>query len=335
MSKDELFKETIDSITKNSAKKIDLGNCNLSNIEIIELIGALIKFNNPLEYIDLSNCNVEIDGIKLLAQFLESNNTVKEFYFSDNNIGNLGAEILAAAFKNNTIKHIDLCDNDIGIKGVKALAQFLESNDSLETFHFSDNNIGYLETKILVNAAIKNNAIKYIDLCNYKTEDKEFEVLIKLEGNASREILYNGNHLISSIVLQSLNEAQNSEENPYFEQQLENKKIAQDSIEGQSLDKFWKKVNENPNSEMARYFTENLEDTKILPDLKQHQDFEELLKNIQNIPDLETAKYFKDLLEKLKTIQDLTDFTNQYFNYLVGDLNPNIDDSVDMSSTLK
>ncbi len=80
------------------------------------------------------NSYLDEDDVKILADELRVNRSVRHIHLAKNDLGDDGAQAIAEALKDNTslpILDLDLSENEIGWEGTEALAAVLESTTTL------------------------------------------------------------------------------------------------------------------------------------------------------------------------------------------------------------
>lgn len=115
------------------------GNENREDVSIAIYIAEIIKFNKTLTDINLTDLNIDDDGIKVISEALAINTTLSKINLSGNPYSHLSANHLGHALEaNNTITHIVLRDNFISIKGYKILLDKLKNNVVLTTIEIDE-----------------------------------------------------------------------------------------------------------------------------------------------------------------------------------------------------
>lgn len=127
---------------------------------------ALLLSQTNVYAIDLS-CNHRIgdEAAPLMAQILKSNNHLCSIDLSENNLADKGAvEISTALLSNTSVCTLNLTNNSIGILGALALAKVFNSNTSLVAIKLDENNIADDGAVALANALISNSTVEAISL---------------------------------------------------------------------------------------------------------------------------------------------------------------------------
>ena len=154
----------------------------------------------------LSNCQIGDDGAEIVADFLRSDETVKEVYLWSCHFGPRGAKAIADALKHNqTVEHLCLNYNGIGDEGAEALIKALKYNVCMKRLFVRANNIApeleatikYLtktRNKILIPSAVRHASLfliaarrNSIDAGNIAIFPKEIVKMIAMEVWATRK----------------------------------------------------------------------------------------------------------------------------------------------------
>ena len=122
----------------------------LSNYMYLNSIGL------HLTLLRIKNCHLEDDGIKILAQYLETNTTLENLYMEDSMVTYVGSSYLQSAIeKNNTLTYLQLSHvfyNHSPYKIIEALIK----NKSIETLDLSNNTV-YNSTFMILNTMLQCN----------------------------------------------------------------------------------------------------------------------------------------------------------------------------------
>lgn len=167
----KIFLETAAQST-NFGKHLDLGSelkrvTEEQKIKTIEIVAEVLKFNETLTSIDLSNNEIEEDRAKLIAEALKVNETLTSIDLSDNEIGEEGAKLIAEVLKENeTLVSIDLSDNAIGEASVKTIVEALKINKTITNLNFAYNPIGKEGAKLIAEALKVNKTLTSINCSN-------------------------------------------------------------------------------------------------------------------------------------------------------------------------
>lgn len=93
-----------------------------------------------VERLDLTNCKLDKHHIKLLANALENNTSLKELILDNNKIDDKGALFLAKALRrNHSLTVLSLENNKIGDLGIHAFAEMLSVNKRLTKLSLRNN----------------------------------------------------------------------------------------------------------------------------------------------------------------------------------------------------
>lgn len=179
----DLNDDDLDRFIKVIEQSKVLKTLNLSDNELTladrKLTNAIAK-NTTLKRLDLSNNNINIEGVKHLANILKENKTLQEINLAGNNIGDKGAKCLADMLAvNKTLQVIELNLNDIGDEGAQSIAASLSEDTGLQRVYLKQNKITDVGAEKLADVLIDNHSIKTLDLSN----DIEDFYLSNLSGN--------------------------------------------------------------------------------------------------------------------------------------------------------
>ena len=132
-------------------------------------------FNNTLEHVDLTGCEIGPVGAEHLAQALRVNTSVKTLKLGDNPLHDKGTKPLAEMLGgsdgtvNTTLEHVELAGCKIGSVGAKHLAQAMCMNTSVKTLHLRCNNLRDEGAKALTemfggSSGHLNTTLEHVDL---------------------------------------------------------------------------------------------------------------------------------------------------------------------------
>eukprot|EP00942_MAST-04A_sp_MAST-4A-sp1_P010189 g10189.t1 len=127
----------------------------------LQNIGAALKANNTLTYLDLNNNNItDVQSIgEFIGEGLKTNNTLKSLILWNNNITDL--QSIGGLLKtNNTLETLYLDNNNI--TDVQSIGEALKTNNTLEELRLRNNNITDVES---IGEGLKtNNTLKKLRL---------------------------------------------------------------------------------------------------------------------------------------------------------------------------
>ena len=104
---------------------------------------AEMLMRGELTWLNLGDCQIG-DGAVIVAAFIKDNDTVKEVYLWNSNIGPCGAKALADAVKHNkTVWRLDLGFNQIRQEGADYLVNSLNHNVCITELLIGANNIAH------------------------------------------------------------------------------------------------------------------------------------------------------------------------------------------------
>lgn len=171
-------------------KNLSLKSYNFYN-SFLESSNWLLHYIQPqqitssLNYLDLSNSNLNGNDISKLLEELKDNSVLKYLILSNNNISNNGLLYLSEILKvNNTIQYLNLTGNLIDSKGINYLSDVLKNNKGLKYLLLPWNEISNLGTYYLAEAILYNNTLIMLDLSNNQIEniDNQFKKALKVNN---------------------------------------------------------------------------------------------------------------------------------------------------------
>ena len=155
-------------ITAKGAKKIGeairvndtLQKLSVSNNALYDgilAIGDSLKYNKKLLDLNISQCQVTIEGAKIIAEGIRVNTTLQKLDISHNNIYDDGVISISECLKSNsTLQELDLSLNRITHQGAAKLAEAIHANVTLQRLSISHNNISD-DGVIVISDRLKNN----------------------------------------------------------------------------------------------------------------------------------------------------------------------------------
>lgn len=200
---------------------------NPRNFDLKDLADFLMT-NDSIEILDLSGCDVGVEGVKILAPVIERNSTLNTFQFFNNELGDEGCNILSNALckrscqepvtlglglnklteksgfsisiilKTVPIRSVDVSNNDLGHAGVVAIFEnagcaahigaCVELNVS-HTFISSDPNAKCNALIALSNLLRMPHALKKLDMAGNELTDDDFSLIsTAIADSSSRSI---------------------------------------------------------------------------------------------------------------------------------------------------
>jgi hemolysin III len=125
--------------------------------------GEMLKFDNVITSLDLSNCNVSNNGCYILADVLPFNTKLRELILDYNDISELGAIALAKGLSQSlSVNKCSLRGNSIGFQGAVALSKLLRKTRCLHYLDVSNNLLGMRGVHELTQALV--------DRANYRLD---------------------------------------------------------------------------------------------------------------------------------------------------------------------
>ena len=163
--------------------------------------------NNPvLKKIDLSNCNLNSDGVNILAEALSNRlrDTLENINLSENDFRTAHLDSLTTVLaKCRRLKLLSLNSNGIGEMGCLSIANLLKSTESSNIGHvdLSGNAIDSQCAILLAESLTNNTKMKTLQLWGNKLiTAKGWEAMLKLVCDSSSiEAVKTSNHILHNI----------------------------------------------------------------------------------------------------------------------------------------
>jgi hypothetical protein len=168
------------------------------------LIWDICKGVTKLDY--SSNKKLTPAQLKQLISYLTHDHFITELNLWNNQLGDAGAQALAAALKTNTaLTTLDLSYNDLGDAGAQALAAALKTNPSLATLQLGSNQLGEAGAQALAAALKTNTALTTLYLGGNQLGDAGAQALAEvLKTNTALTTLYLGGNQLGKAGAQAL-----------------------------------------------------------------------------------------------------------------------------------
>lgn len=149
-------------------KRWTIGEDNIKSIDAEGMSHILRTVNEcKLESLEFgSEVTIDEGALKVLAEFLKTNTTLKSLKLSYRELGPKEMEILAAGIKENkSIKSIDFSGNGMGDEGIEILSGAIKRHPSLKSLSLRNNGIGDKGAIVLANILNETSTIlEYCDL---------------------------------------------------------------------------------------------------------------------------------------------------------------------------
>lgn len=183
------------------AMNVNITNMELNSIEFGSHAGTVFQAlgNHPtLQSLNLLFLkNFDPQTLIPFAEAMENNQTLKKLSFQGNNLGNVGAAIIAAILSvNNSLEELSFYDNRLGSQGVSTIATALQTNTGLKSFSLKEWYLGSAAGCAIAEALKVNNTLRSLTLYqNHFAEDVGLafaEVLKVNKALTSLEVSQNG-----------------------------------------------------------------------------------------------------------------------------------------------
>jgi cell division protein ZapA (FtsZ GTPase activity inhibitor) len=101
--------------------RLDLSSHNIG-VDVVKMIADAIKDNHSLKILNLTGSNICDDGAKMIADAIKVNQSLEKLNLSSNKIGDDGVKVIVDALQvNHSLKRLSFHCNDISADGVKYL----------------------------------------------------------------------------------------------------------------------------------------------------------------------------------------------------------------------
>ena len=129
-------------------------------------MGELMRVNTRIEVLDLLNCGLLDEGVRLLFESLAHNTTLKHLYLSANGISPTGLAHIASYLSTgkSSLETLFLGGNRIGDEGARILSQGLTHDKKLVRLNLTSSRIGAQGMKHLAEALEGHPSLSVLDL---------------------------------------------------------------------------------------------------------------------------------------------------------------------------
>lgn len=160
-----------------------MNSTNLSNDSAIE-IGNLIKNSQEIEKLIIDSNNFGIEGAGYIAEGLKINSTIRTLSIQNCNIENEGLILLADSFTNRTnICEINISNNFITEKGFKYFSEILHFSNISRVITNNNPIKDESISNILIYLTSPKCKLKKLEMKNCKFSDKGLNYLITSSKN--------------------------------------------------------------------------------------------------------------------------------------------------------
>ena len=158
----------------------------------IIIFSDCLKEDSSTQELDLENQGINSDRVKILAESLAVNTTVKKLVISRNKLYNNGAATISTYLKNNSsIQELDISYNHITSEGATKIAKFILVNKTIHTLNLKQGirvDDRLLFNMIILTAVHYNNTLIKLILPLVHSDDEKVTIRNELEKiNTSRE----------------------------------------------------------------------------------------------------------------------------------------------------
>jgi len=102
------------------------------------LLSDGLRYNNALQYLDMSECGLRDNGASYVAQAIEENSRMKELDLSSNGLGEGASLVLSdSLMRNSTLERLSLRANPLGYEGACRLLEAVKENETLKKVDLS------------------------------------------------------------------------------------------------------------------------------------------------------------------------------------------------------
>ncbi|XP_065895431.1 uncharacterized protein [Dysidea avara] len=138
-----------------------------STISSGSLLGSVITNNQSLEYLDLSNCKLQQEDIKTIADGLKKTNSCRFLLLNSNTINDTAAKVLASTISTSlslTLNQLSLSNCKLDDKGILYIADALQWISSLQHLDLSYNAITDDAAAKISTGLSCNTALEYLNM---------------------------------------------------------------------------------------------------------------------------------------------------------------------------
>lgn len=170
-----ILAESLKNSTESNLRVIDI-SCNNLGPAGLQAFAKLLAVDRKIEGFYAGRNLVGAEGASILRNALKVNYTLKELRLDNNDIGDLGAWMLADSLAENehrssAIEKIVLGWNDIGLEGAVSLANALKENNKLRHIDLTGNNICSSGAEALADSLSYNLSLEELILTGNRIDD--------------------------------------------------------------------------------------------------------------------------------------------------------------------
>ena len=183
------------------SEHIDVKNANLSDMNQIGFISDCLKLNKIITEVNLCNCQVTNEGIKLFVQAVQVSTTLHSLEISNNVISDDGVLSISDFFKiNNNVCKLNLSGNEIRDEGTKKLSEAIKVNTTLQDLNLSKNKITDKGANELSKAIEMNKTLQELNISkNWMSKEGVMRIVEACTINRTlHKLVYTHNNLSKS-----------------------------------------------------------------------------------------------------------------------------------------
>lgn len=149
-------------------------------------LGELLD-NNSIKQVVFKRNKWSKECLSVLSEILKRNEVIKEIMLSESSIGSIGASYLASALKlNDSLEELQIWEDSIGSKGAEELSKMIEVNSTLKLLTIFDSNS--ITATPLISAVLARNRTMEVHVWCGENGEKSSKVVEFLPENNTLRI---------------------------------------------------------------------------------------------------------------------------------------------------
>ena len=145
-------------------KSLNFTSCYFNDTSASELLPKVITQNKSLQHLNLTDCNLQGEGLIAIAKALQVIAMVKHLSLNSNHITNVASlEVASALNKNSKLQFLALSDCGLQETGLINISESLCKISSLRHLDLSHNGITDKAATVIASAIANNPTIQYLD----------------------------------------------------------------------------------------------------------------------------------------------------------------------------